>query len=107
MKSLDVSGPAKADIAAIRRYSRRTWGRAQADRYVDEILARIGWLMLNASRGSRQDHILPGLRRINVKRHAIFYRDLSDAIEIARILHQQMDHAGHFAAWRSGKDRAD
>jgi toxin ParE1/3/4 len=107
VKSLDVSGPAKADIAAIRRYSRRTWGREQAERYVGEIIARIGWLMLNASRGSRQDHILPGLRRINVRRHAIFYRDLSETIEIARILHQQMDHAGQFAAWRLGRDRAD
>jgi toxin ParE1/3/4 len=107
VKSLDISGPAKADIAAIRRYSRRRWGREQADHYVGLIIARIAWLMLNASRGSRQDQILPGLRRINVRRHAIFYRDLPDAIEIARVLHQQMDHAGQFSAWRSDRDRPE
>lgn len=98
MKELIVSAQARADLAAIRAYSRKEWGPEQAAQYVAIILSRFAWLMLNASRGRRQDEILPGLRRINVRRHAIFYVDHADAVEIARVLHQQMDYARQFRA---------
>jgi toxin ParE1/3/4 len=102
VKSLDVSEPARADLREIRAFSRRRWGSRQADEYVGLIIARFAWLMVNSSRGARQDHILPGLRRVNVRRHAIFYRDLRDTVEISRVLHQRMDHARAFASAAEG-----
>jgi plasmid stabilization system protein ParE len=67
-------------------------------------LARFAWLMTNASRGRPQDSLMPGLRRVNVRRHAIFYRELADYVEISRVLHQGMDHAKIFAGSSQGDD---
>lgn len=102
MKSLDVSGPAKADLREIRAFSTEKWGRIRAADYVNSIISRFAWLMENSSRGTPQDQILRGLRRLNVGRHAIFYRDLPDTVEIARVLHQRMDHARIFDASARG-----
>ena len=43
-----------------------------------------------------QDAELPhsGLRKIGAGRHTIYYRASDRSVEIVRILHQQMDHAG-------------
>lgn len=98
MKRLIVSRAARADLRAIRGYSRTRWGAEQAERYFDLIVARFAWLMLNAARGATQDAILPGLRRVNVRRHAIFYVDRPDAVVVARVLHQRMDHAAQIGA---------
>jgi plasmid stabilization system protein ParE len=57
------------------------------------IINRFAWLMLNSRRGAHLDELISGLRRINVRRHAVVYFDHSDSIEILRVLHQQMDFA--------------
>ena len=49
--------------------------------------------MQNAWRGARADYQISGLRRVNVRRHAILYFERTDSIEILRVLHQQMDFA--------------
>jgi toxin ParE1/3/4 len=98
VKSLDVSAPARADLRDIQAFSIHRWGRRRADDYIGLIIARFAWLMENSARGAPQDHIQPGLRRVNVRRHAIFYRDLPATVEISRVLHQRMDHAQIFSA---------
>jgi toxin ParE1/3/4 len=93
-----VPTAAKSDLAAIRAYSQWRRGREQAGRYIGLNVARFAWLMRNASRGARQDFIATGLRRINARRHAIFYVEGDDTVEIARVPHQQMDQAQQFRA---------
>jgi toxin ParE1/3/4 len=100
VKQLIVSLGAKADLREIRDFSTKRWGREQARNYIDLIIARFAWIMVNASRGARCEELLPALRRVNVRRHAIFYRDFPDRIEISRVLHQRMDHARAFDAER-------
>ena len=78
MKQLFVSGGAKADLREIRQFSTRRWGRDQARDYIEMIIARFAWIMVNAERGSRYDRFMPGLRRVKVRRHAIYYRDLPE-----------------------------
>ena len=96
MKRLVVAAEAKADLRDIRRFSTSRWGQGQASEYINQIIARFSWLMVNPSLGSNRDDLGPGLRRVNVRSHAIFYRELEDSIEIARVLHQRMDHARVF-----------
>jgi toxin ParE1/3/4 len=98
MKRLIVSDDAKADLREIARYSKATWGAEQANRYVNLIIERFAWLMRHSARGAPQDEIIPGLKRVNVRRHAIFYLDRPDAVVVGRVLHQRMDHAGQFRA---------
>ena len=93
MKTLVVSQRAKADLREIRVFSRKRWGGEQAQAYVELIISRFAWLMRNARRGTRADQLILGLRRVNVRRHAILYLEHADSIEILRVLHQQMDFA--------------
>jgi toxin ParE1/3/4 len=93
LKGLVVSQAAKVDLREIRIFSRKKWGRERAAAYIELIITRFAWLMQNARRGARADHLISGLRRVNVRRHAILYFDHADTVEILRILHQQMDFA--------------
>ncbi|HXQ14196.1 MAG TPA: type II toxin-antitoxin system RelE/ParE family toxin [Caulobacteraceae bacterium] len=93
MKRLVVAEGAKADLREIRAFSREQWGREQAKAYVELIISRFAWLMLNARRGARADQLIVGVRRVNVRRHAILYLEHADSIEVLRVLHQQMDFA--------------
>jgi len=93
LKRLVVSEGAKADLREIRLFSQRQWGREQAADYVELVISRFAWLMKNARRGARADQLILGLRRVNVRRHAILYFEHADSIEVLRVLHQQMDFA--------------
>jgi toxin ParE1/3/4 len=42
------------------------------------------------------DDIRPGYCKYHVGRHLIFYRQVSDGLEIVRVLHDRMDVETHF-----------
>ena len=46
-------------------------------------------------RGEACDDIRPGYRRYLAGSHLIFFRVVSDDIEVVRVLHQRMDHEQH------------
>jgi toxin ParE1/3/4 len=91
MKRLIVTDEAKADLRNIERYSRRKWGSEQARDYRYLIIECVARLMENPRRGRRQERLAVGMRRINVRSHAIFYLDHESGIVISRIVHQRMD----------------
>ena len=39
--------------------------------------------------------VRPGYRRLNVEQHRIYYREVSDRIDIVRMLHARMDVDRH------------
>ena len=47
--------------------------------------------MEHPRRGRLQERLAVGLRRINVRQHAIFYLDHAEGLVISRIIHQRMD----------------
>ncbi len=103
MKRLAVAAAAVADLRDIARYSERTWGIAQARRYLDGIRARFARLRERPQLGSRREELGPGLRSVMSGRHIIFYMDAADRIEIVRVLHASMDVRRHLAEMpRSG-----
>lgn len=88
-----ISKEAQIDIENIWLYTFETWSKEQADRYFNLIFDEIEYLTQNPTSGKDYSHVRIGYYRSKVKSHLIFYRiNLKEkAIEIIRILHQQMD----------------
>jgi toxin ParE1/3/4 len=88
-----ISKEAQFDLENIWLYTFETWSKEQADRYFNLIFEEIDYLTQNPTSGKDFSHIRKGYYRSKVKSHFIFYRiNLKEnAIEIIRILHQQMD----------------
>ena len=81
---------AEADLLNIGAYTLRTWGKAQAARYISELEACCRKLANNPALGRRCDEVRPGLRRLEHGKHVVFYRCKRDGILVSRILHQRM-----------------
>jgi toxin ParE1/3/4 len=81
---------AEADLLNIGIYTLRTWGEAQAVRYLDELEARCQQLADNPASGRSCDDIRPGLYRREQGKHVIFFRREPEGILISRILHERM-----------------
>ncbi len=71
-------------------YTLRTWGEAQASRYVDDLEACCRMLADNPALGRASDYVRRGLRRMERGRHVIFYRCEPEGILVSRILHQRV-----------------
>jgi toxin ParE1/3/4 len=82
---------ATTDLVEIWRYTHYTWGSPQADNYIEQIEGAVYHLRENPFSGVDCSSISKGLRRLNVKRHRVFYRVHDDWIEIVRVLHSRMD----------------
>jgi len=81
---------AEADLLSIGDYTLRSWGRAQAARYVGELEACRQTLSDNPALGRLCDEIRRGLRRLEHGKHVVFYRQERSGILVSRILHQHM-----------------
>ena len=71
-------------------YTLRTWGEAQANRYISQLEDCCQRLADNPALGRSCDEVRPGLRRMEQGMHVVFYREEADGILISRILHQRM-----------------
>lgn len=89
---------ALAELDEIAAYTRDTWGRPQARRYVAALVTDIQTLRTNAKRYPPFDQIYPDLRRKRSAMHHIYYLTFDDRIEIVRIIHVQRDPGLHLNA---------
>ena len=88
---------ARADLAVIWQSTARHWGRLQADRYYNELIACFKALARNPHLGRTRDEIKPGYRSFPQGRHVVFYVvTLSSAVEIIGIPHQSEDVETYF-----------
>jgi toxin ParE1/3/4 len=82
---------AEADLVSIGGYTLRTWGEAQADRYIGELETCCQMLADNPRLGRPCDDVRAGLRRMEHGKHVVFYRlQKSGGIVVVRILHHRM-----------------
>jgi toxin ParE1/3/4 len=87
---------AQADLGQIWDYSVRTWGEAQAERYVLSIRDACQALADGSKQGRSIDDIRPGYRKLAVASHLLFYRVTDNGlIDVVRILHKRMDAPAH------------
>lgn len=86
-----LTNEAHSDLEAIWTYTVENWSIEQADRYFNLIIDEINYICTNTASGKSMDHVREGYRASKVKSHLIFYKALSDQVEIIRILHERMD----------------
>ncbi len=88
---------ADQDIVEIWRYTFETWGVEKANNYLDQIEKCLSNLVDQPSLGKKRDEIRKDYRSFHVGHHLIFYRlNQEKPIEVARVLHERMDHKSHF-----------
>ena len=90
MDSVRISVQAEADIDSIIEYSKAEWGSRQSEKYLSRIEDELELLARNPLIGRSCNSILPGLRRLEVGKHVVFYLSRRDGILIVRVLHQRM-----------------
>jgi toxin ParE1/3/4 len=81
---------AEADLIGIASFTARTWGAAQVDAYLTMLEECCGSLGVNPLLGRACDEVRPGLRRMEVGRHVVFYRVRTKSILVVRVLHRAM-----------------
>jgi toxin ParE1/3/4 len=98
MASFRLTKLAKADLRSIGRYTEKTWGREQRNRYLAQLDGSFHALANNPEKGRSCDEIRQGYRKYQVGRHLVFYRPAEGGIAIIRILHERMDIDAHLSA---------
>jgi len=81
---------ARADLLDISVHTMTKWGETQSDRYVDDLNEFCKRLAETPLLGRACDAVSPGLRRMEFRKHVVFYRRIKGGIRVSRILHDRM-----------------
>lgn len=85
-------GPeARADLREIWSYSRQTWGDERAERYLADMRRVMEGLVAGTAPSHPADSIMAGYRKARSGRHAIWFRQAGERVEVIRVLHDRMD----------------
>ncbi|MFL6846526.1 MAG: type II toxin-antitoxin system RelE/ParE family toxin [Allosphingosinicella sp.] len=97
VRELHVRPRALADIAEIRRYTRKTCGPVQARTYLNELGARFEAIADGTARSVVVHAKNRPFGRCRYTEHFIFFQELPDAVEIVRVLHPRRDIAAQLS----------
>ena len=95
-RKVRVTPRAREDLKNIGRYTERTWGKAQRNRYLKSIEARFKWLAENPLLGKHRSDICEGYHSFPEGQHVVFYLFSSSTIDIIGIPHKDMDTISYF-----------
>ena len=95
MHSIVQSSQAEQDLTDIWIYTAEEWNLAQADLYLDELVAGIEGLSTHPELGYSRDDIRAGYRSLNVSQHIVFYTVTEEQVLIVRVLHKSVDVQRH------------
>ena len=95
MPAFLLSEKALEDLKSIGRYTQKTWGREQRNKYLSKLDESFHILSKQPQLGTARDDIRKGYRVYHVGRHLIFYRPQPTKIQIIRILHDRMNVESH------------
>lgn len=96
MSAFDLTRAARADLKAIARYTSDRWGRRQRNAWLKEIDRTFHALAANRLMGRACDEIRAGYRKLPHGSHVIYYKQMTDALLVVRILHAAMDADADF-----------
>ncbi|OEY65140.1 type II toxin-antitoxin system RelE/ParE family toxin [Marinobacter sp. X15-166B] len=91
-----LSNLAAEDFAGIYEYTLLNFGDHQANAYTDDLDRTLKLLSESPLMGYECPEIAATVRRLDHRKHAIFYRQRERDIFVIRILHQQMEPGVHF-----------
>ena len=94
MAEYQLSLPAEKDFKDIYKYTLKTWGETQADKYMSEMASAFRRLLL-PPRGKMHGKLRNGLRSKRQGKHVIYFLESGDEAIILRILHEKMDPIRH------------
>jgi toxin ParE1/3/4 len=90
---------ADEDLKEIYRYTRRTWGRVQAEHYIRGLAQHFRALADNPLSGIAREDLQPeGLRSIVHGSHVVFYQQQPYGVLIVRVLHGRQDVRTHLGS---------
>ena len=88
---LHFSPASKADLKGIFQFGLSRWGRTNSVNYLDR-LEEHAWLLTEQPFvGVERKDLQTSLRSLPAESHILFYRVVSNRIEILRILHKKQD----------------
>ncbi|MEH2048823.1 type II toxin-antitoxin system RelE/ParE family toxin [Nostoc sp.] len=96
MPAFRLTELATQDLLSIGRYTQKTWGTEQRNRYLAILDDCFHLLAREPHRGRTCDDIRSGYRKYHIGRHLIFYQETNKTIDIIRILHDRMDVESYF-----------
>jgi toxin ParE1/3/4 len=92
VKRLVLTEIARADLASIRRYSTRTWGRDQTTQYMDALRDTMKGLVRGTVVTCARADLRPGIQMATSGRHCIFFEADESRVLVVRVLHDRMDY---------------
>ena len=92
MKEIRLTPRGQAEVAEVRRYSRRTWGATQAKRYLGGLSRRFREIAAGTA-AHRDAEIGNDYRRCRYQRHIIIFKEERDWVRIVHVFHERMDVA--------------
>ena len=95
MSQLRISPRASSDLIEIWSYIADD-SVTNADAFIDKISETIHLLAERPGAGRHREELAPGIQSFPVGRYIIFYRVLTSAIEIVRVLHGASDFGNVF-----------
>jgi toxin ParE1/3/4 len=98
MPRCEFTAQAVEDLREIGRYTRETWGLAQARSYRQELELLLKKLSLTPSVGHSRNEIAENVRSFPVGSHIAYYLPRKNGITILRLLHPRMDVERAFPA---------
>lgn len=95
-RKVRITPRARDDLVNIGRYTERTWGKAQRNRYLKSLEARFQWLTENPLLGKNRSDICEGYHSFPEGQHVVFYLIGNSTIDIIGIPHKEMDTISYF-----------
>ena len=96
IRKVRITPRAREDLKSIGRYTERTWGKAQRNRYFKSIEARFYWLAENPQLGKHRPDICEEYHSFPEGQHVVFYLFSSSTIDIIGLPHKEMDTISYF-----------
>lgn len=89
MSNWTLSKGAVRDLAELYAYGFETFGESVADDYADSLRDCFDWLALNPRMGRPAETAGRGFRRLEHRRHVVFYEIGPTGIRIVAIIHER------------------
>jgi plasmid stabilization system protein ParE len=78
-------------LEQLHSYLAATAGPEVADRFADDISAKLRWIADSGTTGVARDMLSPGLRSSRYKRQIVYFRVTEDECRIVRVIHSSRD----------------
>ena len=100
MKQINFSDAAKAEIAAIGRYTKEKWGAKKCDIYLKKLFSGFATIQKSPLIGKARDEIYQNIRSFQIEKHLVFYLIKKNDIRIVGVLHESMEPTRHIGKTR-------